>query len=89
MIFVIQGGISIFVSDKEEKQRRIKTFGPGQIIAAHAAWGPWSATYTARAEHQAYVAILPGNAIQELEEETSEKAMHLYRYMAKMLAEGN
>ena len=89
VIFVIQGGISIFVSDKEEKQRRIKTFGPGQIIAAHAAWGPWNATYTARAEHQAYVAILPGNAIQELEEKTSKKAMHLYRYMAKILAEGN
>ena len=89
VIFVIQGGISIFVHDKEEIPRRIKTLGPGKIIAAHAAWGPWNATYTARAEYQTYVAILSGSAIHELEEKTPQKAMHLYRYMAKILAEGN
>lgn len=89
VIFIVQGDISILVSDNDEKLRRIKTLGPGQIVAAHAAWGLWDATYTARAEHQAYVAILSGKAIQELEEKAPKKAMHLYRYMAKILAEGN
>lgn len=86
VVFVLWGSISVFVTDTAGKQCRLTSMGPGRIIAPRAAWQPWRATYTARAEHQAMVAVIPRKALVKMEAEATGTAMVLYKYMSESLA---
>ncbi len=91
VIFVIWGSVSLFESDaeleldKKKGPRRLASVGPGGVIASRAAWGHWMATYTARAEQQAIVAIISSEALQKMESEAPETAMIMYKYLAGIL----
>lgn len=89
VIFVLWGSISIFVTDTGDKQCRLTSLGPGKLIVPKAAWEPWRSTYTARAEHQAMVAVISRKALARMEAEDPGTAMVLYKYMSGILAQAN
>ncbi len=89
VIFVLWGSISVFITDSENRQQRLTSFGPGRIIAPGAAFAPWKSTYTAKAENQAMVAIISSKDVGRMEFEAPEKALVLYRYMTQILVKGN
>ena len=85
VIFVLWGSISVFITDSENRQQRLTSFRPGRIIAPGAAFAPWKSTYTAKAEHQAMVAMISSKDVERMESEAPERALVMYRYMTQIL----
>lgn len=86
IIFILWGSISLVVTDSAGEERKLASLGSGKMIAPKAAWKPWSADYTARAEHPTMVAIMSNEAMASMEAEVPQVAMAMYKYMAETLA---
>lgn len=85
IIFVLLGSVALVMTDDTGKERRLSVLRPGGVIAPAAAWGSYRSPYTARAEHQGIVAIIPATAIAKMEEEAPATAMLMYKYITEIL----
>jgi CRP-like cAMP-binding protein len=85
IFLVLWGSISLFVDDDQPDPHRLEVLGPGRVIAPQAVWRADPSPYTARVEHQALVAGISREKLEELEAKDRETAMFFYKFMARML----
>jgi SulP family sulfate permease len=89
VIFILWGNISLTSCDNAGRRKKLASIGSGKMIAPKAAWGPWSANYSANAEQQAMIATLPYDAIKQMEIDVPQVAMNMYKYMAQTFDKEN
>jgi SulP family sulfate permease len=84
LFFILWGSISLFETDKNNKQHRVGSIGPGKFIVPQITGGSWDALHTAQAELQAMVAILSRESIAKMESEAPQSAMLMYKYISQV-----